>query len=354
MVLSITASNLFDGFEMRGPSTVSWADGIIVEIREAQPHEDRHVDLLSPGYIDLQVNGVGHHRVTDHPFDFAPIAELLGIQGVTTWLPTVPTQHPDFYALENVDALVEACVLPPHLPQAVGVHCEGPLLGGKPGAHRSDYFAASSSILDALALARKVTLAPEHPLASEATSFLAARGVLVSLGHTTATSQQVDEFVRCGGRCATHLFNAMSGIDHVTGGVALSVLNDSRLVFSMIADLEHVSADVIAHAWLHADDRMFLVSDQVSTIVDASTNDNARLRGARVGLDQGVRNLVQSCRVPVSDALAAASRIPAQVLGLSDRGRLSVGRRADFVLLDADLSVTNVVCGGFPGKDLSV
>ena len=354
MVLSITASNLFDGFEMRGPSTVSWEDGLIVEIRDAQPHEDTHVDLLSPGYIDLQVNGVGDRRVADHPFDLAPIAELLSVQGVTTWLPTVPTQRADFYALENIDALVGACVLPPHLPQAVGVHCEGPLLGGKPGAHRSDYFAASPSILDALALARMVTLAPEHPLASEATSFLAARGVLVALGHTTATSQQVDEFVRRGGRCATHLFNAMSGIDHVTGGVALSVLNDSRIAFSMIVDLEHVSAEVVAHAWRHAADRMFLVSDQVSTIVDASMNDSARLRGARVGLDQGVRNLVQSCRVPIGDALAAASRIPAEVLGLSDRGQLSVGRRADFVLLDADLSITGVVCSGFPSKDLSV
>lgn len=333
---------------------MTWSDGIIVEIRDALPHEDIHAHILSPGFIDLQVNGVGQHRVAGAPFDIASIAGLLSLQGVTSWLPTVPTQQPDFYELHNVEALVGGCHIPPQLPQAMGVHFEGPLLGGKPGAHRSDYFVSSPSILDALAMARMVTLAPEHPLASEATSFLAARGILVSLGHTTATGTQVDEFVRSGGRCATHLFNAMSGMDHVTGGVALSVLNDTRLSFSMIADLQHVSADVLVHAWRHAPDRMFLVSDQVSSIVDASTNVHARLRGARVGLDQGVLNLVQSCHLPISDALATVTRIPAQVLGLSDRGRLGVGLRADFVLLDADLSVSGVVCSGFPSYDLSV
>ena len=333
---------------MRGPTTVSWKDGLIVDVSDATSTERRDAELIAPGFVDLQVNGIGRERVADLRCDVASIAERLRSQGVTSWLPTVPTQDPTYYTHDTVDALRRHIELPKDMPQAMGIHFEGPLLGARPGAHREDFFDVDESILDVLEMGRMVTIAPEHALANAAMLRLCPQGIVVSLGHTAASPEDIRHFVRNGGRCATHLFNAMTGIDHVSGGVALDVLGETRLVFSMIADLRHVSAQVLRLAWRLGGERMFLVSDQVSSDDVSLRSPSARLRGAATGVDDGLRNLVNACDVPLHHALAMVTRVPANLLGDNQRGRLGRGRRADIVLLDADLGVHGVVCNGFP------
>ena len=328
---------------------MTWADGVIVELRDAHSTERRDAALIAPGFLDLQVNGIGDQRVVDG--DILCISARLRSHGVTSWLPTIPTQHPTFYSKDMITALLANIELPAAMPQAIGIHFEGPLLGARPGAHHASFFDVERDVIGMLARGRMVTLAPEHPLAEEATRQLAAQGVLVSLGHSSAGSRQIDEFVRNGGRCATHVFNAMSGIDHVDGGVALDVLTDSRLHFSVIADLQHVTARAIRLAYMAAGRRMFVVSDLVSVEPTSEWNSAARLRGAVVGVDEGLRNLVQRCGIPLADALGMVTRVPANLLGVNDRGRLHPGCRADIVLLDSDLMVEGVVCNGFPASD---
>ena len=349
MIQSLTASSLYDGETVRGATTITWADGVIVELRDAQSTERRDAALVAPGYLDLQVNGIGDQRVVDG--DILGISARLRTHGVTSWLPTIPTQHRGFYTNDTITALLANIEKPAAVPQAMGLHFEGPLLGGRPGAHHASFFDVERDVIDILALGRMVTLAPEHPLAERATRQLADQGVLVSLGHSSAGSEQIHEFVRNGGRCATHVFNAMTGIDHVDGGVALDVLTDSRLHFSVIADLQHVTARALRLAWMAAGRRMFVVSDLVSIEPSSEWNSAARLRGAVVGVDEGIRNLVQRCDIPLADALGMVTRVPADLLRVNDRGRLHPGCRADIVLLDSDLRVDGVVCNGFPASD---
>ena len=187
-----------------------------------------------------------------------------------------------------------------------------------------------------------------HPLSDDAIRRLRAAGVTVALGHSAANYELYQTAVTAGATHATHLFNAMGGVDHVQSGLATFVLTDDRVTFSAIADLQHVHPLVLQLMWQAAGSRMSVVSDQVGNDGVLNEGSSARLRGAVTGLDTSVRNLVQRCAVPLVDALSMVSERPARLLGLNDRGMLRTGTRADIVLLDDDLSLQIVVCAGFP------
>lgn len=332
---------------MCGPTTVTWDESAIVEVRSATAGDDVFDGVLAPGFIDAQVNGIGNDSVIDPGCDVRRISEALRRQGVTTWLPTIPTQPPDFYGepLDRVRQRVRHDE--PGLPDALGFHFEGPILGDRPGAHRPEWFSTNPHVLEELCRSVMVTVAPEHPLSTTIIPRLTGRGVIVALGHSAPTHEQVRAAVVGGARHATHLFNAMSGVNHIEPGLATFVLTDENLTFSAIADLVHVHPEVLRLMWQSAGDRMTLVSDQISTLTSRSAKQHARLAGATTGLDTSVRNLVRTCDIPLRDALVMVSERPAEVLGLRDRGVIRQGLRPDLVLLSSDLQVCSVVSAGF-------
>ena len=202
---------------------------------------------------------------------------------------------------------------------------------------------------------RLVTLAPELPGAVEATRLLVDRGVTVSLGHTTATHEQVGACVDAGARMVTHLFNGMDPLHHRTPGVVGAALTDDRLVAGLIADLVHVHPIAIALAFRAKPGRIALVTDAVAWRaarigrIEIAVRDGAprlpdgTLAGSSLTMDLAVRNVVEHAGVPLEDALVAASTTPASVIGLGDRGVIAPGRRADLVVLDDGLRVLDTV-----------
>ena len=170
-----------------------------------------------------------------------------------------------------------------------------------------------------------VTIAPEHSLSTEIIPRLIDHGVIVALDTAHQLTTKFRVAVDGGARHATHLFNAMSGVNHVEPGLATFVLTDGTLTFSAIADLVHVHPKVLRLMWQAAGDRMTLVSDQISTVTNKPSQQNVRLAGATTGLDTSVRNLVQTCGIPLRDVLVMASERPAEVLGLRDRGVIRRG-----------------------------
>jgi N-acetylglucosamine-6-phosphate deacetylase len=172
-------------------------------------------------------------------------------------------------------------------------------------------------------------------------------GVAVSIGHTRATEQEFLLAKQVGAQMVTHLYNAMSGVHHRDLGVALVALTDDEIYASIIVDLEHVSKRAVQLAFLAKPNRMILVSDSVQSISDhAPRLKDGTLAGSVLTMDQAIRNAVIHCSVSLSQALASATRNPASVLGLVDRGEISVGKRADLVLLGNDLTVTKTVSNG--------
>jgi N-acetylglucosamine-6-phosphate deacetylase len=356
-VPTIAAARVLTPHGWTGPCTVSVRDGEIVAVEPTRGGvPDR---WLAPGSVDLQVNGIDDVDVaTADGADWERLDELLLAQGVTTWCPTLITMPLARFAapLARITAAMERPATA--RPTIAGVHLEGPFLGGAPGAHPRELVVGID--LDWLAALPRhvsvVTLAAEQPLAVAATRLLAERGVLVSIGHTTATEAEFDAVVAAGARLTTHLFNGMSGVHHREPGVAAFALTNASVAASLIADGVHVHPRVLRLAFqaLGAD-RAVLVTDAVAWRAGLTLRDGAprlpdgTLAGSAITMDAALRTVV-AAGVDAADALRAATGTPSRLLGLADRGTIEVGRRADLVAYTPDLHVEQVWVGGTPTR----
>ena len=336
-------------------------DGVIVAVEPCSGEPT--YDLVAPGFIDLQVNG--HDDVDVATADDAAwrrISEAIAAQGVTSWLPTLISAPLD--VIDDRIRRVGALMARPGGPDAVGIHLEGPFLGGARGAHPGD----APSAVDPVWLAtlpdvvRLMTLGPECPGAGEAITSLSSRGIVCSLGHTTATAEETEAAIDAGARLFTHAFNASGPMHHRSPGALGVALSDDRLAVSLIADGVHVDPRMLRLAWrAKGPERVVLVTDAtgwragrlgdagVDLVDGAPRLADGTLAGSALTMDQAVRYSVDVIGVDPVDALAAASTNPARVLGLSDRGSITPGRRADLVALTDDLQVVRTWVAGLPG-----
>ena len=322
------------------------------EVRDLGP------GVLAPGLIDLQVNG-GDGVMLGAGADSAMIARICAAHarlGATAILPTLITDRPDVTA--QVIAAARAAVRR-NVPGFLGLHLEGPHLDpDRKGAHDAALIRPMTDTDLALlcAAARElpalmVTLAPEAA-SREQIAQLARAGAVVSLGHSNCTEPAARAAFGAGARCVTHLFNAMSQLGSRAPGLVGAAL-DARVHAGVIADGVHV-ADTCLRLALRAKDpdRLFLVSDAMAvagTGLDSFVLGGRQilrqagrlaladgtLAGADITLPQSVAHLV-ALGCPHARALAMASRIPAQLIGASDRGTLQPGSPADFVHLGPD------------------
>jgi N-acetylglucosamine-6-phosphate deacetylase len=331
------------------PRWVAIDEGVIVDIGSGRAPAgalDLGSALLAPGFVDLQINGVDDVDFAVADLDWWRRAGRNLVQhGVTAYCPTLVTAPLADYppALERVrDAQLDAQDRP--LPANLGVHLEGPFLGGAPGAHPVPLLGVADcnwlrDVLDAFPdLVAVVTLAPEADPDFAATKLLQQRGVTVSLGHSTATYEDALAAADAGARLVTHLFNGMGPLHHRAPGLAGAALDDERLTPTLIADLVHVHPAALRLA-IQRKPNVALVTDRVAVVGMDVSDGAARLAdgtlvGSTLSMDNAVRNVV-GLGVPISRAIEMASTIPAQALGLTDRGRIATGCRADLVALDA-------------------
>lgn len=360
---TIEAARVHTRIGWLGPSRVHLDGGSIAAI-EPLPHDAAVPPvILVPGFVDLQVNGIDDVDVARaQGTDWSTLGRHLIAQGVTCWCPTLVTAPFDRYLapLGRMSTAMTGGEDGVVAPQIVGAHLEGPFLGGAPGAHRREYLAEID--LDWLrslpAHVVVVTLAPELDHAAEAIALLVERGVLVSLGHTTASHEEITAGIDAGARLATHLFNAMSGLHHRQPGVAASALLDERISASLIADGIHMHPRMLRIAFELLRDRAVLVTDAVAWragtagAVGLEVHDGAprlpdgTLAGSTLTMDRAIRVCVGAAGVDLHTAVCAASQRPAELLGLSNRGEIAVGKRADLVALDGDLEIDQVWIGG--------
>ena len=330
------------------PGWLALDGGRIVEVGHDRPPRDA-IDLadrvVAPGFIDLQCNGIGAiDFATSEPVTWQHAQRALARRGVTALCPTFVTAPLDAYAAMLGAAATATAATPADGAELLGAHLEGPFLGGAPGAHDVTLIRTVDVdwLLGLLArhpgLIRVVTLAPEADPGSRATGALASRGVVVALGHTTASYDEARAAAEAGATVVTHLFNGMAPVHHRDPGVAGAALADDRLTPTLIADLVHVHPAALALAF--AATTVATVSDSVS-IVGIVERDGAAwladgtLAGATTQLDCALTNLV-AVGVDPARAIAAQTEVPARLLGLDDRGVLRAGAVADVVVLDPD------------------
>jgi N-acetylglucosamine-6-phosphate deacetylase len=308
--------------------------------------------VVVPGFVDLQVNGVDDVDVAAADGDdWARLDALLAKGGTTTWCPTLVTAPLDRYAAP-LGRIASAAGRPGPRPTIAGAHLEGPFLGTRPGAHPPELVIPPDlAWLAALPeIVRVVTVGVEAERSVDAVRALAARGVLVSVGHTGATYDQVGDAAAAGARLVTHGFNGMPPLRHRDPGVLGAALSDDRLAVSFIADLAHVHPAALTIALrAKGPDGSVLVTDAVAWRAErigriGVTFDGqvARLAdgtiaGSALTMARAVSNVVRHCGIGLEHAVAAASTNPARLLGLADRGRIAAGARADLVALTTDL-----------------
>lgn len=344
------------------PGYVHVADGVIVEAGEGRPEgaPDVHLPdgLLAPGLVDLQVNGYfGHDMVDADAAAWHTVVSRLPETGVTAFLPTFITAP----VRAQAEALLRTRDLLPDLPagaRVLGVHLEGPFLsekrkGAHNAAHLTDPAPADIATLLETGLVKLVTLAPERDGALEAIRTLTAAGVLVSVGHSDATAAQVAAAADAGARKVTHIFNAQTGVHHRDPGVAVQALIDERLSPGLILDLHHVGPEVATLVLRAAAGRVVLVTDAASAAgMPPGTYDlggepitmpeqgpplraDGTIAGSGLRLDEAVGNAI-ALGVDPADAVDAATRVPADLAGRPDLGRIAPGAAADLVWLGPD------------------
>lgn len=352
------------------PGRVSVDDGVITAVEVDVSDVGADAPYVSPGFVDIHVHGWGGHDAMGDAAALDGMARALLQRGVTSFLPTAVTAP-----LSELAAFADRVrqwmpSAPADGAEPLGFNLEGPFLASaKRGAHAEAHLrapgSASRAELDGLVNGlRLLTVAPELDGATDLIGWLHGQGIAVSVGHSAASAEQVWDAYEAGARSTTHLFNAMTGVDHRSPGVAVAALLEDDAYVELIADGIHVHPAI----WplitrLKPPDRLLLVSDALAVGgtadgrgriggLDLEVRDGRAtlagtdtLAGSVIALDSALRNAARA-GIPLPAAVAAASRNPLELLGVTDRGRLGVGQRADLVELDEDLSVRRVMRGG--------
>lgn len=333
------------------PGEITIDDGVIVNVRAATGAAPDRV--LVPGFIDLQVNGHDDVHVSAATgAEWDRLDELLIAQGVTAWCPTLVTAPLDRFAAPLAEIAAAAATRPgPGRPAILGAHLEGPFLGSAHGAHDPQWVIPLdfSWLTELPNIVRVVTLGAEIDDAAKAIDLLTRRGVLVSLGHSTATYEDAVAGADAGARLVTHLYNGMAPLHHRTPGILGAALSDDRLTPSLIADGVHVHAAALRAAarakgrggWILVTDAVGWRDDSTEfrgvQIVDGAPRlPNGTIAGSCARMDECVARMVHDAGIDLVDVVHAAATTPARLLGDDTRGALSVGRRADVVALDPE------------------
>jgi len=341
---------------------------------------DCHNAIISPGFIDLQING-GYgvdfsYDVSTVDEGIAKVSKGLLEHGVTSFCPTLVTSPTETY--HRVLPQIKKTAGGKHGATVLGVHLEGPFISiDKKGAHPGhfirefdDGIKTVEEVYGDISNVSIVTLAPEKNRAPEAIDELVKRGVTVSVGHSMADLKHGETAVKHGATLITHLFNAMLPFHHrdpgLVGLLTSNEVPDGKIVyFGIITDGIHTHGAALRIAYRAHPNGLIVVTDAISAMgleegmhrigqynieirdhkaFIAGTN---TLCGSIAPMDECVRTFKEESRCPLEFALEAASLHPARCLGISNKkGTLNYGADADFILLDADIKIHSTWIAG--------
>lgn len=366
-------ANYLDGEFQLVQGDLEIQDGKILRVGKDLPRkeEDLAVDCqgytIVPGFVDVHIHGCDGADTCDGTREaLETMARFLLQKGVTSFCPTTMTTDQD--VIEG--ALLAAKDLMDHPiedgARVVGVNMEGPFIAKeRKGAQREEAikapdFALFQHFVDLSGeIVRLVDIAPEQPGGYEFAQ-KAKDLCTVSIAHTTAGYEEAKRSFDCGITHATHLFNAMNGLNHRSPGVVGAVFDDDRVRGELICDGQHIHPAVLRTAFRLLGDRALVISDsmrangmpegqpfdlggQMVTVRGGkATLEDGTIAGSVANLHQEVKNLV-AFGVPFTQAVKAATLIPARAIGLDGEiGSIEPGKRADLVVLDENLDIVGV------------
>jgi N-acetylglucosamine-6-phosphate deacetylase len=380
MKTTITASHLITPTEEMESPVVVVEDGHILSLASRASTEvpaGRHHDfpgmVLAPGLLDIHIHGGAGHDVMEADAAALPAIERHMVQhGVTSYLPTTVTAPEDsiLAALERLGKAINSDPAPDRA-RPLGIHLEGPFIShAKRGVHPPESLRAPSpQALDRFWQAsrgtiRMMTIAPELPGAVETIRHARTLGIHASVGHSNATSNEVNAGIGAGANHATHTFNAMRALDHREPGILGVVLGNDELTADIIVDGVHVDPAVVRlFLRTKGEERAILITDAISAtgmpegryrlgpfvveVKDGRCEYQGKLAGSVLTLDRAVRNVMSFAGWKLPQAVRLATLNPARMLGLhGQRGVLAPGGIADMVALTAEGKVGHTILAG--------
>ena len=337
----------------------------------ALPHDLQRIDLqgltLSPGFIDLQLNGCGgvlfNSDITTDTLDIMHAINLRS--GCTAFLPTLVTCS-DEDMQQAVTVVRQYQAMYPH--RVPGIHLEGPYLNPeRKGIHDADFIRRPApEMVDYLCtnadVIAMVTLAPEVCPAGTIEK-LSSAGIVVSLGHTNATCAQAKAAETAGASFATHLHNAMSPLGSREPGVVGAVFDSHRLGAGIIADGHHLSWENLRIAHRLMADRLVLVTDATTpagTDMDTfafagqtiyhrdgkCSNSDGTLAGSALTMIGAVANSIRAGIDPQASIRMASINAAKAIDAHQQLGSVSAGQFANLAIFDESFTVRGSVSGG--------
>ena len=373
----IEAKHYMTGFPIR----LEIGEGIIEKITEIPDSESGNSLFIAPGFTDNQVNGCGGIDFAQKDLSCSELeraASILLKEGVTTFLPTLITDsHLNLVrSLGNISSAMDESELLRYM--IPGIHLEGPFISpedGFRGCHPAKHVRMPSvEELKRLVSASRnriiqLTLAPELEGAMELINYCSKNGIVVAIGHSNATAAQIKLAVDKGATISTHLGNGCANMIHRHFNPLWQQLSDERLTPSVIADGLHLLREEIDVMFkVKGRDNMILTSDMVflagmpegsysylgtevlitenGSLIDKHHN---CLAGASFPIKRGIENILNFTACSLGDAINMASGNVCRIYGLTDRGTLSTGKRADLLLFEIEgnvLKIRDIILNG--------
>ncbi len=328
--------------------------------------------MLTPGFIDVLVHGGGGFGFADMSLEAVENISQFFFKHGTTGMLAALYSKPEREMVADVARIAEFCESSRGTRNVWGIHLEGPFINQElHGAMKADYlwkpsvkgwqklYNASKGYI------RLMTIAPELPGVDEVMREAAKNDVVLSIGHSAATYQEVLYAIDNGAAHVTHMFNAMSPFHHREPGVAVAALLHNELKVELIADGIHVHPAVMRLIYnVKGSGGILLITDAIRasgmpdgeyTFMDQKIFVKGKkayladqtLAGSTLTMEQAVRNMVRLVDVPLTDAVRMASLNGAKVLGLEHhKGIIAVGKDADLVVLNNDFEVQMTVYEG--------
>lgn len=374
--LLLTNCRLYDAEDEKEKVSILVEDGVIRQIGDVEAESgfdvlDAEGRIAAPGFIDVHIQGAGGADTLDGTEDaLKAISQTCARYGATSFLATTVYKvdgdngHLELAAECTGSDLGGANLL--------GIHLEGPFIAAnKKGMIQPDCICGpSTDVLDNIlditgGKLTMMTVAPELEGGLEIIRRLADLKIVASFAHSEADYEQTLAGITAGISHVTHLFNAMSGVHHRAPGPLVAIFESENVTAQLIADGVHIHPSILKLAFdILGPERVVLITDGMQAMglpdgqyiyngIEYESREGAArykdgtLIGTALGLSELVKRLISFTDCGLDVAVRTVTENPAKVLGLADRkGSIAIGKDADLVLLNEDLSVQTTIVGG--------
>ena len=363
----ISAATVLIEEELQKEVWLEIEDGVIRSINSGtSPEYDLRYDgILIPGFVDIHCHGGGGKYFAGlNDSEIAQVISTHRAGGTVAGLASLVTEP-----IENLIAQIKRLVPFAQRNEIAGIHLEGPYLShARCGAHdpnllRTPTIAEVQTLLDAgQGFIKMITIAPELDGALEVIELLSKSGVIAAIGHSQSDAATAQKAIDRGASVVTHFNNAMPKVVDGPGTMNSAVLNELRASLELILDGEHIATSVVREIFEAAPNRIVMITDAMSAasstdgtyqIANLEVNvkdgvarlaSNGTLAGSTLTMAKAFNHALNEIGISITEAVHAASTLPALILGRSDLGEIAVGKSGYLNHLAKNGEITPIQC----------